>query len=66
MQEPSTVSVEDMPLGEDTADMEDYATLSKLLQEFASISSIEKAWIAKSENGLALICLSFNFHRIFQ
>ncbi|KAH7665719.1 acylaminoacyl-peptidase protein [Dioscorea alata] len=53
IKEPSTVSVEDMPLGEDTADMEDYVTLSKLLQEFASISSIEKAWIAKSENGSA-------------
>ncbi|KAJ0981572.1 hypothetical protein J5N97_009827 [Dioscorea zingiberensis] len=51
MQEPSAVSLKDMQLGQDAADVEAYATQSKLLQEFASISSIEKAWIFNSESG---------------
>ncbi|KAL4297139.1 hypothetical protein GQ457_12G004010 [Hibiscus cannabinus] len=32
-------------------DTEEYASLSGLLQEFTSISSIDKAWIFKSESG---------------
>ncbi|KAK8709664.1 hypothetical protein V6N13_060677 [Hibiscus sabdariffa] len=39
-----------LPVGLDE-DTEEYASLSGLLQEFTSISSIDKAWIFKSESG---------------
>ncbi|KAK8684693.1 hypothetical protein V6N13_040709 [Hibiscus sabdariffa] len=44
--------VKELPVGLDEATEEDYASQSKLLQEFTSISSIDKAWIFKSESGI--------------
>ncbi|XP_038723947.1 acylamino-acid-releasing enzyme isoform X2 [Tripterygium wilfordii] len=44
--------VEEMPLGLDATTDEEYVSQSKLLQDFNSISSIEKAWTFKSEGGV--------------
>ncbi|CAL1411228.1 unnamed protein product [Linum trigynum] len=41
-----------LPLGLDPTMEEEYASQSKLLGELASISSIDKAWTFKSENGI--------------
>ncbi|KAI3469675.1 hypothetical protein Pfo_026338 [Paulownia fortunei] len=38
-----------MPVGLDAATQEEYASLSKLLQEFKDIPTIDKAWTFKSE-----------------
>ncbi|XP_021291724.1 acylamino-acid-releasing enzyme isoform X1 [Herrania umbratica] len=43
--------VKELPVGLDEATEEEYASQSKLLQEFTSISSIDKAWIFKSDSG---------------
>ncbi|XVE65924.1 hypothetical protein DITRI_Ditri08aG0038700 [Diplodiscus trichospermus] len=45
-------SVKELPVGLDEATEEEYASLSKLLQDFTCISSIDKAWIFKSERGI--------------
>ncbi|KAL5712432.1 acylaminoacyl-peptidase [Ranunculus cassubicifolius] len=45
-----TVSSKEMPLGVDASTEEEYTSQSKLLQEFASISSVDKAWIFKSDD----------------
>lgn len=42
--------LKEMPLGIDATTEEEYASQSRLLQEFTSISSIDKAWI-KSGSG---------------
>ncbi|KAB1216759.1 Acylamino-acid-releasing enzyme [Morella rubra] len=42
----------EMPLGLDAAMEEEYTSQSKLLQEFSSISNIDKAWIFKSDGGI--------------
>lgn len=39
----------DMPVGLDAATEEEYASVSKLLQEFTNIPTIDKAWTFKSE-----------------
>ncbi|KAM1724025.1 hypothetical protein ACFX13_022581 [Malus domestica] len=44
--------VKDMPLGVDATTEEEYASQSRLLQDFTSISSIDKAWIFKSDSGI--------------
>ncbi|XVF38328.1 hypothetical protein REPUB_Repub20aG0092000 [Reevesia pubescens] len=44
--------VKEFPVGLDEATEEEYASQSKLLQDFTSISSIDKAWIFKSETGI--------------
>ncbi|XP_059446033.1 acylamino-acid-releasing enzyme isoform X2 [Corylus avellana] len=44
--------IKEMPLGLDAATEEEYASQSKLLQEFSSISNIDKAWIFKSDGGI--------------
>ncbi|KAG6732745.1 acylamino-acid-releasing enzyme isoform X1 [Carya illinoinensis] len=44
-------SIKEMPLGLDTTMEEEYASQSKLLQEFISISNIDKAWIFKPDDG---------------
>ncbi|KAF6173420.1 hypothetical protein GIB67_027115 [Kingdonia uniflora] len=44
------ISSVEMPLGLDPTTEEDYSSLSKLYQDFASISSIDKAWVLKSDN----------------
>ncbi|XP_022760213.1 acylamino-acid-releasing enzyme isoform X2 [Durio zibethinus] len=44
--------VNELPVGLDEASEEEYASQSKLLQEFTSISSIDKAWTFKSDNGI--------------
>ncbi|XP_059632429.1 acylamino-acid-releasing enzyme-like isoform X2 [Cornus florida] len=41
----------EMPVGLDTANEEEYSSQSKLLQEFVNISAIDKAWTFKSNNG---------------
>ncbi|XVF66569.1 hypothetical protein PTKIN_Ptkin10aG0047700 [Pterospermum kingtungense] len=44
--------VKELPVGLDEATEEEYASQSKLLQEFTSISSIDKAWTFKSDSGV--------------
>ncbi|KAF9677661.1 hypothetical protein SADUNF_Sadunf08G0130700 [Salix dunnii] len=44
-------SPKDLPVGLDAKTEEDYASLSKLLQEFTSIPNIDKAWTFKSNTG---------------
>uniref|UniRef100_A0A2N9IZB8 acylaminoacyl-peptidase n=1 Tax=Fagus sylvatica TaxID=28930 RepID=A0A2N9IZB8_FAGSY len=44
--------IKNMPLGLDAAIEEEYASQSKLLQEFTSIPNIDKAWIFKSDDGI--------------
>uniref|UniRef100_A0A7N2LY09 acylaminoacyl-peptidase n=1 Tax=Quercus lobata TaxID=97700 RepID=A0A7N2LY09_QUELO len=44
--------IKEMPLGLDTTTEEEYALQSKLLQEFTSIPSIDKAWTFKSDDGI--------------
>lgn len=46
----------ELPLGLDPNTEEEYASLSKLLQEFTSISSIDKAWTFKSNTGMDMAC----------
>ncbi|KDP40266.1 hypothetical protein JCGZ_02264 [Jatropha curcas] len=41
-----------LPLGIDASTVEEYASQSKLLQEFTSISSIDKAWTFKCTSGM--------------
>ncbi|KAK8684694.1 hypothetical protein V6N13_040710 [Hibiscus sabdariffa] len=43
--------VKEFPVGLDEDAEEEYVSQSRLLQEFTSISSIDKAWIFKSESG---------------
>ncbi|XP_057960226.1 acylamino-acid-releasing enzyme isoform X2 [Malania oleifera] len=43
--------LKEVPLGLEIAVEEEYASQSKLLQEFTNISSIDKAWIFKSDGG---------------
>lgn len=43
----------ELPAGFDAAMLEEYASLSKLLQEFTDIPIIDKAWTFKSDNGNA-------------
>ncbi|KAM6566382.1 hypothetical protein CsatA_025510 [Cannabis sativa] len=45
-------SGKDLPLGLDEASEEEYTLQSKLLQEFTSISNIDKAWTFKSGSGI--------------
>lgn len=47
-----TDPLKEMTLGTDMATEEDYASQSKLLQEFTNICNIDKAWIFQSENGM--------------
>ena len=59
-------SVKEFPVGLDEATEEEYASQSKLLQEFTSISSVEKAWSFKSDSGrMAKVSLSFSFLSLF-
>ncbi|KAL2937115.1 Acylamino-acid-releasing enzyme 1 [Bienertia sinuspersici] len=44
-------SSKDMPLSLDPTIVEEYTSLSKLLSKFASIPSIDKAWVFKSDRG---------------
>ncbi|KAF7146122.1 hypothetical protein RHSIM_Rhsim04G0195100 [Rhododendron simsii] len=44
-------SIKEMPWGVDEATEGEYASQSELLQEFTSISTIDKAWTFKPENG---------------
>ncbi|KAK4783154.1 hypothetical protein SAY86_007528 [Trapa natans] len=44
-------SRKDSPLGVDMAMEEEYVSLSKLLQDFTSICSIDRTWTFSSENG---------------
>lgn len=42
-------------------DEEEYASVSKLLQEFTNIPAIDKAWTFKSHTGIAAYCFSLYF-----
>ncbi|KAI3469676.1 hypothetical protein Pfo_026339 [Paulownia fortunei] len=44
------IPTKEMPVGLDAATQEEYASLSKLLQEFTDIPTIDKAWTFKSES----------------
>lgn len=44
--------VKEYPLGLDANTEEEFASQSKLLQEFGSISNIDKAWVFKSKSGI--------------
>ncbi|XP_057489055.1 acylamino-acid-releasing enzyme isoform X2 [Actinidia eriantha] len=44
-------TLKEMPLGLDEASAEEYASQSKLLQEFTNVSCIDKAWTLKPNNG---------------
>ncbi|KAJ4846246.1 hypothetical protein Tsubulata_012565 [Turnera subulata] len=46
-----TAPTKELPIGLDPNTEEDYASLSKLLQEFTRIPSIYKAWTFKSKSG---------------
>lgn len=54
-------SIKEMPLGLDTTMEEEYASQSKLLQEFISISNIDKAWIFKPDDGMNTQLIAFFF-----
>ena len=54
-------SVKDLPIGLDPTTEEEYSSQSKLLQEFTNISSIDKAWTFKSENGMNRFCTPILF-----
>lgn len=45
-----------LPLGMDASMVDEYASQSKLLQEFVKIPSIGKAWIFNSKNGMHYCC----------
>lgn len=53
-------SIKEMPLGLDAKMEEEYASQSKLLQEFTSISNIDKAWIFKSDDGMTQLIAFFS------
>lgn len=44
-------TIKEVPLGLDETVEEEYASQSKLLQEFTNIPSIDKAWVLKSDSG---------------
>ncbi|RVX22196.1 Acylamino-acid-releasing enzyme 1 [Vitis vinifera] len=50
---------EEVPLGIDPAMEETYASQSKLLKEFTSIASIDKAWTFKRDSGIASCAFAF-------
>ncbi|CAK7327161.1 unnamed protein product [Dovyalis caffra] len=52
MDESKSAPPKELPLGLDAKTEEDYASLSKLLQEFTSIPNIDKAWTFKSNSGI--------------
>lgn len=47
------IPAKEIPAVVDADTQEEYASLSKLLQEFTNIPTIDKAWTFKSENGIA-------------
>lgn len=51
MDSSGTDSAKELHVGLDSATEEEYATQSKLLQEFMSIPTIDKAWILSSDSG---------------
>ena len=59
MEDSKAVPIKEMPLGLDTTTEEEYASQSKLLQEFTSIPSIDKAWTFKSDDGMTAHAYSF-------
>ncbi|KAK6161473.1 hypothetical protein DH2020_004854 [Rehmannia glutinosa] len=44
------IPTKELPVGLDTATQEEYVSVSKLLQEFTDIPTIDKAWTFKSES----------------
>ncbi|XP_050372077.1 acylamino-acid-releasing enzyme [Argentina anserina] len=53
-------ALKEMPLGIDETTEEDYALQSRLLQEFTSISSIDKAWIKPGSGNGSQAMFSFS------
>lgn len=62
MDSSGAVSSKEIPLGIDPTTEEVYASQSKLLQEFASISSIDKAWVFTSDSGMPSILLFYGLN----
>lgn len=52
MDESSDNSVPKIPVGLDAASEAEYASQSKLLQEFIEIATIDKAWTFRSPSGM--------------
>ena len=52
-------STKEVPQGIDPAMEETYVSQSKLLKEFTSIASIDKAWIFKPDSGIASLVFAF-------
>ncbi|KAG6393375.1 hypothetical protein SASPL_147614 [Salvia splendens] len=46
------ILTKEVPVGLDAAAQEEFASLSVLLQEFSKISTIDKAWTVKPQNGM--------------
>lgn len=55
MDSSGTNSAKEVNVGLDSTTEEEYATQSKLLKEFISIPSIDKAWIFNSDSGIDLL-----------
>uniref|UniRef100_A0A453MW66 Acylamino-acid-releasing enzyme N-terminal domain-containing protein n=1 Tax=Aegilops tauschii subsp. strangulata TaxID=200361 RepID=A0A453MW66_AEGTS len=51
MQDSQSAFKKEDPLGMDAMSSEEYASQSKLLQEFTNVPSIESAWLFKTNNG---------------
>jgi hypothetical protein len=50
-----------LPLGMDETMVDEYASQSKLLQEFVKIPSCSKAWIFSSKDGMHCCCCPIHF-----
>lgn len=51
-----------LPLGLDAEMEEEYSSLSKSLQEFTKLPTIDKAWAFKSDIGMAVSRVSYKCH----
>ncbi|CAL0328083.1 unnamed protein product [Lupinus luteus] len=58
MENPKATEHKEFPLGIDESTEEEYSNQSNLLQEFNSISNIDKAWIFKSDDGVSQVLFS--------
>jgi acylaminoacyl-peptidase len=61
MDNPKNSSQKDFPIGLDEESEEQYSLHSNLLQQFAAISSIDKAWIFNSNKGKSNSTFNFQF-----
>lgn len=54
MQASESVLEKEKPVAIDEATSEEYASQSKLLQEFTNMPSIDKAWVFTSDKGIKI------------